>query len=51
MESQSKWNVTSNGLSLKIEFLLKWNATQNEISLKWNITQMECHSKWSVTQN
>ena len=46
-----------------MECHLKWNLTQNEMSLKmechskWGVTQngmslkMECHSKWHVTQN
>ena len=41
----------------KIEFHLKWNVTQNGMSLEWNVTQngmslkMECYSKWNVIQN
>ena len=37
---------TQNGMSLKMEYHSKWNATQNGISLK-----MECYLKWNVTQN
>ena len=51
MECHSKWNVTQNGKSLKIEchlngkslnmeFYSKWNVPQNGMSLK-----MEFHSK------
>ena len=42
----SKWNVTQNGMSLKMKCHSKWNFTHNEMSLK-----MECHSKWNVTQD
>ena len=38
--TQIKWNVTQNGMSIKI------NANQNSMSPK-----LECHSKWNVTQN
>ena len=57
MECHSQWNVTQNGMSLKIEclkmechsngmslemeFPLKWNVTKNGMSLKWNVTQNE----------
>ena len=59
----SKWNVTQNGMSLKMECHSKWNVTQNGVSLKTechsklNVTQngmllkMEYHFKWNVTQN
>ena len=40
MECKLKWNVTQNGMRMKIVFHLKWNNPQNEMSLK-----MECHSK------
>ena len=40
MECQSKWNFTSNGMSLQMEFHLKLNVTQNGMSFK-----MERHSK------
>ena len=50
MECCSKWNVTQNGISLKIVTQngkwLKWNVTQNEMSFK-----MEFNSKLNVTQN
>ena len=52
MECHSKWNVTQNGMLLKIKFHSKmedhskWTFTQNGSSLK-----MEVHSKWNVTQN
>ena len=56
IEFNSKWDVTQNGmslkmechskvLSLKMEFHSKWNVTKNGMSLK-----MECHSKWNVAQ-
>ena len=45
MKCHSKWNVTQNGLSLKMEYHSKLNVIQNVISLK-----MECPSKWNVTQ-
>jgi hypothetical protein len=35
-----KWNVTQNGMELKLECHLKWNVTKNGMSLK-----AECHSK------
>ena len=31
VECHSTWNVTPNGMSLKIEFNLKLNFTQNEM--------------------
>ena len=43
--SLSKWNVTKNGISLKMELHSKWNVTQNGMSLK-----MGCRFKWNVTQ-
>ena len=43
---RSKWNVTQNSISLKMEGHSKWTFTQNRMSLK-----MEVHSKWNVTQN
>ena len=46
MKSHSKWNVTQNRMSLKIECHLKLNITQN-----WNITQNEMQSKWNNTSN
>ena len=51
MQYHLKCNVTQNGM------LLKWNFTQNEVSIKmecyskWNVTQNWCHLKWDVTQN
>ena len=45
MEFNSKWNVTQNGISLKIEFNL------NEMSHKMESLKMECHSKLNVTPN
>ena len=57
MEWHSKWNVTENGMSLKMEFHSKWNFTLNGISIKmechskWNVTQTECHLKWNITNN
>ena len=33
MECKSKYNVTQNGMPLKIECNSKWNVTQNEMSL------------------
>ena len=55
--SHSKWNVTQNGVSLKMECNSKLNVTQYGMSLKmechlkWNALKMECHSKLNVTQN
>ena len=46
MGCHSKWNVTKNGMSLKMECHSKWNVTQNRMSLK-----MEYHSKWNVMKN
>ena len=40
-----KWNVTQNGLSLKMECHSKWIVIQTGKSLK-----MKCHSKWNVPQ-
>ena len=40
MGGHLKWNVTQNGMSLKIEYHSKWNVTKKDISLI-----MECHSK------
>ena len=40
MEFHLKWNVTQNGISLKME------SQQNEMSIK-----MECHLKSNVTEN
>ena len=64
MEWQIKFNVTQNGMSLKMEFHLKQNVTQNVMSLKIKFHSMdlivnengislkkECHSKCNVTQN
>ena len=39
MECHKKWNVTLNGMSLKMKCHSKKNVTQNEMSLKLNVTQ------------
>ena len=45
MECHLKWNITQNGMSLKMECHFEmdchseWNITQDELSLK-----MDCHS-------
>ena len=36
---------SQNGMSLKMEFHLKWNVTQNGMSQK-----IDCHIKWNVAQ-
>ena len=43
LRQQPKWNVTHDGMSLKMECHSIWNVNQNGMSLK-----MECHSNWSV---
>ena len=46
MECYSKWNVTHNGMSLRME------CHSNGMSLKMKYSiKMECQSKWNVTQN
>ena len=44
MECQLKWNVTQNGMQLKMDGHSKWNVTKNGVSLKMEVTQMDCHS-------
>ena len=34
-----------------MECHLKWNVSQNGMSLKWIVKKMECHSKLIVTSN
>ena len=54
---RSKWNVTQNAMSLKMEFHSTWNVTQNRMSLKIKChsngmsLRIECLSKWNITQN
>ena len=44
--SHRNWNVTQNGMSLKMEGHSKWKVTQYRMSLK-----MECHLKFNATKN
>ena len=34
MECKLKWNVTQNGMSIKMEGHLKWNVIKNRMSRK-----------------
>ena len=57
-----KWNVTENGMSLKMEYHSKlnvtqkgsnskWNVNNNGMSLKKNVNKTECQSKRNLTPN
>ena len=49
--TQNKWNVTQNGMSLKMQCPSKWNIIQNEISLKMYSNSNGMSQKKNVTQN
>ena len=58
MECYSKWIITQNGVSFKIEWHPRWNGTkkknftQNGMSIKSRMSlKMECQSNWNVTQS
>ena len=46
MECHSKWNVTQNGVSIKMEYHSKWKVTHDGILLK-----MGCHLERNVDKN
>ena len=40
-----KWNVTQNGMLLKMKYHSKW-----KVAKKLTVTQMECHSNWNIVK-
>ena len=57
MECHLKWNITQNGMSLKIECHSNGRSHEMECYSQWNVTpngmplKMKYHSKWNVTQS